>query len=833
VDKDNSHVAIDIKGLLGRARNSAGRHDVETSTLWTAPWSWRDTDGVYIGHNGEGWLYRVLPINPLVWEDPATRAAVGSPLETVLRELGALSTDPTMGLGVLSDEREIHLVSLTWDEPGTPPEGTPPALAEFQRAALNFLLPNKALVLGVKLKGKNAFAVKLDKGFKGFIESLKNVGERSLGEAVPDREQFADDYTKIDRILRRYGARTLNNTEMAHLESWFNLGRGPDVLLQVTKDMIYVDDFDRIEMAVVRRFGSQVMDGTQDQWMLDAVTHPDGPSVVSIRGSLQTANAARSRARSGLRRRRAQMEEEMATGDVERIEDTEAYQQTQQVENWIAMSQEPIVTRCSIVMARRVQESEETYIDELRNRRNIEVAPLVMRQLEGLDETLPCSTKRVNPFLQDLSLSMLSYCGLQGWSNLGDPKGVLIGLGDPDYTPVYLDPAGAPVDNKPPTMGIFGDPGSGKTYLCQMIATQAALAGRQVIFINPKGFDSLSPFAEMIGGTVVKMSQLETQAGYFDPFYYAPDPQMAAEIATTYILSVLGNTGVAGGGFTAEQELRLSAGLKRGATAGARCVGDALAYVDDPEVRRMVNEQVVSSTLFSLGIGTVAKDKYQSNRGLTLIEFDRKLDFPEKGKSVSTYTRAERISLAAIRLVTRASMEILVASGGGVLVVDEAWTFLSSAEGLAALQQLGREGRSLGLLPIFATQRVADLIKDGVDMEGYISRVMVMKLSDEREADAALKLCGLETTPERIAFLRSAGAVRATADNPGRPAMGIHRDLQDRHAAVWIGPVPPSAHEAFTTNPEERRERDERKAREAAVTRALEAGNSGEAPSGV
>ena len=362
------------------------------------------------------------------------------------------------------------------------------------------------------------------------------------------------------------------------------------------------------------------------------------------------------------------------------------------------------------------------------------------------------------------------------------------------------------------------------TYLCQMIATQAALAGRQVIFINPKGFDSLSPFAEQIGGSVVKMSQLETQAGYFDPFYYAPDPQMAAEIATTYILSVLGNTGVAGGGFTAEQELRLSAGLKRGATAGAQCVSDALAYVDDPEVRRMVNEQVISSSLFSLGIGTVPKDRYQSNRGLTLIEFDRKLDFPEKGKSATTYTRAERISLAAVRLVTRASMEILVASGGGVLIVDEAWTFLSSSEGLAALQQLGREGRSLGLLPIFATQRVADLIKDGVDMEGYISRVMVMKLTDEREADAALQLCGLETTQERIAFLRNAGAVRATADNPGRPAMGVHRDLQDRHAAVWIGPVPPSAHEAFTTNPEERRERDERRAREAEVNQALVGG---------
>lgn len=242
---------------------------------------------------------------------------------------------------------------------------------------------------------------------------------------------------------------------------------------------------------------------------------------------------------------------------------------------------------------------------------------------------------------------------------------------------------------------------------------------------------------------------------------------------------------------------------------------DALAYVDDPEVRRMVNEQITASATFSLGIGTVPKERYQTNRGLTLIEFDRKLDFPEKGKSPTTYSRAERISLSIMRLVTRAAMEILVSSGGGVLVVDEAWTFLSSNEGLAALQQIGREGRSLNLLPIFATQRIADLLREGVDMESYISRVMVMKLTDEREAVAALTMCGLEPTPERIAFLRNAQAQRATETSPMRPAIGIHRDLRDRHAAVFIGPVPANAHEAFTTNPEERKARDERRAAQA------------------
>jgi hypothetical protein len=813
-----------ISGLvtspLKRVRSQAGKHDTDTGALWTAPWSWRSEDGLYIGHNGDGWLYRALPISPLAWEDPLSRLNVGSPLEVVLREIGAMSTDPAVGLALTADEREIHLLSVTWEEPGEPPAGTPEQLAEFQRACLDFLLPRKVLVLGVKLKTNSLFASSGGRrgrsGSKSLLKSLREVGERALAEDIPDRSQWDDDFGVIDRILSRAGARNCTPTELRQIESWFNLGRGVDVLLDVTKDTIFVDDFDRVEMAVVRRFSSQVSYAPEFQWALDASTHPEGPSVISVRGSLQTANAARARARSGLRRRRSQMEEEMATGDVERIEDTESFQQSQQVENWIALSQEPIVTRCSIIMARRVSEARETYIDELRNRHGIEVAPLPMRQLEALDECLPTSIKRVNPFLQDVSISQLAYCGLQGWTNLGDEGGVLAGLGDPDYMPVYLDPMAAPRANKPPAMLIAGEPGSGKTYLCQLIATQSVLGGQQVIFINPKGFDSLSPFAELVGGTVVKMSQLEGQGGYFDPFYYA-EPAMAAEIATTYILGVLGNTGVAGMGFSADQELRLSAGLKRGAASGARCVLDALAYVDDPEVRRMVNEQMVASSTFGLGIGSAPRERYQSSKGLTLIEFDRKLDFPERGKNPMTYTRSERISLAAIRLVTRAAMEILVTSGGGVMVVDEAWTFLSSNEGLGALQQLGREGRSLNLLPIFATQRIDDLIKEGVDMESYISRVMVMKLTDEREALAAMKLCRLEATPDRIAFLRNAGPIRASEDSPGRPAVGLHRDLRDRHAAVFIGPVPPSAHEAFTTNPEERRARDEKRARERGI----------------
>ena len=92
-----------------------------------------------------------------------------------------------------------------------------------------------------------------------------------------------------------------------------------------------------------------------------------------------------------------------------------------------------------------------------------------------------------------------------------------------------------------------------------------------------------------------------------------------------------------------------------------------------------------------------------------------------------------------------------------MLVVDEAWMFLKSQEGMSALNALGRLGRSQNILPVLITQRVKDFVSTGVDMEEYVSRVFAMALSDRREAEAALQLCGLDVTQERIDFLRDAG----------------------------------------------------------------------------
>lgn len=788
-------------------KNKSGASDSKKGTLWTTPWSWKDSEGCYVGYNKEVWLYRQLNPQPIEWEDPSTRLARGQVLHTILSELGGTSKDLVGGMTTFAQKRELHLIAITHDTLFSADVTAPDRLRDYIEASLDFPIPRKIVLIGVKLRSNSSAALGKARGVKGILRAASEMATGILGEGVPDLSAFDADRDKVSEILKRNSANIPSKEALNQLESWYNHGKGPDVEVIDTRDVLYVDGGkERIEMAALMEFSEPSFTSPESLWVYDSFTNNDGPSVVSIRGELEPSTVARARARRSQRKIKSQLEEEAATQDLEREETSTTLRLAEEVESFFVSAKEPLISNTSIIFARRVKESDETYIDELRKVYGIKVKSLEHRQIASLDETLPCSDKRVNPFLQDVNPAMLAYSGLNSFSNIGDGKGVFLGLANPDYTAVFLDPLGAPAANLPPAMAIFGDPGSGKTFTAQHLAAQCTFLGLRVFFINPKAFDGgLGSMAEMVGGEVVRMSELEGLRGVFDPFRFAPTPVMAAEIATGFILSVLGTRG-SGVGFTQAQELSLGSGLKKGAQAGARSVGAALEYVTDPLVIEQVQQLAETSSMFALGIGTGKTSEIPTGTGLTLIEFDRKLPLPERGTSARDYSTEQRVALAAIRLTTRMCLETLVKAGGGAFFLDEAWTFLNSSEGLSTIQQMGREGRSMNILPVFITQRVSDLVREGVDMESYLSRVLVMKLSDKKDAIAALTLCGLEPTESRIAWLKEAGP-RKDGESV-TPAQGLLRDLENRHSAVLLGPVPDLASDAFTTNPLERAKRE-------------------------
>ena len=799
-----------IKNLAG-VGTSSGRSDVRRMTYWTTPWKWRDSEGMYISNAGEVWVYRQMRVHPLRWEDADVKLELGSPLASLLYELAETSKDSGLGLKSLTKAREIHILALTWEAAPEMPSDTPENLQPLLDELLDSAVPMKAVVVGVKLFQ----TVDTTAGVKGFLESAKRNASKALGEEDFDQRPYEVDRQKVLDILRRNGAsRAPQRNVQAQMEAWYNDGRSPDATIVETREELYIGDFDRLEFAAVMAFENPQLQAPNDTWALTAQTSGSPASVISIRGQLDPTTVSRVRVRRSQRHMINQMEEEEASGDIGRAEQADSYNLAQNLEQFIVSGKEPLISNCSIVMARHVTaDVVTTYIDELRNDYGIELKPLEHRQLAALEETLPCGQTRANPFLQDVSVGMLAYAGLQGFSALGDSTGVFCGWIDPDYPPCFLNPLGAPARERPPSMIIAGEPGSGKTMLMQTLAAQMALAGMRVIFVNPKGFDSLDGLLDLVPqGRRIGLSDVEKDGGFFDPFrFVAQTPegrQVAADIATQHILAVLGSRGVAGLGFNQEQEIALISGMRDAAENGATCVAHALSFVRDDFVRDQVIKQA-SDPLFRLGIaGLDGKPPapYTDPGGLLLIEFDRPLDIPEKGLKPGDYTRTQRLAVAAVRLVTRASMELLGASHGGALFVDEAWMFLQSQEGLAALQSLGRLGRSQNILPVFATQRVNDLLQPGVDMQSYVSRVFALQLSDEKEAAAALELCQLEARPDRIAWLRQAGPQRTEEGAVVRGAMAVHMDLDGRHAAVLIS-IPEWMRQTLSSNPEESRRR--------------------------
>jgi hypothetical protein len=343
------------------------------------------------------------------------------------------------------------------------------------------------------------------------------------------------------------------------------------------------------------------------------------------------------------------------------------------------------------------------------------------------------------------------------------------------------------------------------TFLAQSIATQSAFRGLPVIFINPKSGgvgSSIAGLVDYAGGRRVSLSELANSRGAFDPFRYAKDPEQAADILTAHITSSLRELSEA-------DQLDIAAGVRNSVARGARCGTDALRGVTNERALGLIAKLVKTNPMFALAFGQQDAGAMGVGEGVTLIEFDRPMPLPDPNQDASLHSTAERVALATITLVTRASVQMLANAGGGVLIVDEAWTFLNHPAGRAELDRLGREGRSLNVLAVFCTQRVADLLKH--DMASYLSRVFVMRLTDPEEANAAFQIAGLAPTAARRSWLEDAGPRPAdpSSGRPARWAMALHRDLDGRHAAILVGPTPDRALSAWTTNPEDRRRQAE------------------------
>ncbi|MYA40537.1 MAG: hypothetical protein F4Z31_02100 [Gemmatimonadetes bacterium] len=772
--------------------------------------------GIVVGHNQEVWLWRVLESAPLKFGSDDARARHAARLHTMLADLGRTGRDAWIrGSSVGAEYREFHLIALNWTEWAQVPEGTPPRHAAWLDSVLRFSVGEGLFAVGVKLR---KVAVGAGASLKP-AKILRTYLEEAAGEPT-DITQYAADRTTIASILGKAGGRVPTPGELRRLELWWKAGehRRPDSLQAMPDGRSLAGDYwqyGNLEISAMAFYERTLMDA-QGLWLADAFGHVESGCVAaSIRGKLVPSKAVRDQMRRGQRKAKARVAEQEKTGDLPREEDAEAADLGQQLEEAFRTESEPLMRDVSLIMARETDAAAtESYLDELDNRWGLVVKPVEYRQLSALTEMLPCGPRTIGlkkPFVQDCSIRIVAESGFGSMSRVGDdPPGIFVGLAPPDLPMVWLDPFGASKTHMPATMAVLGDSGSGKTFSLQSFATQGAEMDITTAYINPKPADSLDGFCSAAGGTTIKIATGGDTPGLLDPFRFAPEPAMAAEIASAHISTVLGDA------ITHQDRILMEAAFRRAADQDAQCVGDCLRHPDvPPEAMRLVLAQAEGSGLFALGIAPEPKPGLAAaGKGLTLIEFDRPLPIPPKVDVMSNYEPIVRTAIAVMRLVVRAVMEQMFAATGpgglpqgGILIIDEAHVLMGSEEGLAIVERLGREGRSQKVLPILATQRVADVTEGGADLASYLSRVLCLKLSDRREAEAALKLLRLDPTEKRIADLANAGP------SGDQPALAYHRDLRGRNSLVTIGPMPEHVRALYSTASQDR----EARAREAAA----------------
>ena len=144
--------------------------------------------------------------------------------------------------------------------------------------------------------------------------------------------------------------------------------------------------------------------------------------------------------------------------------------------------------------------------------------------------------------------------------------------------------------------------------------------------------------------------------------------------------------------------------------------------------------------------------------------------------------------VATLKLVAAFAMRLAAdPERHSVVVLDEAWMLLGSADGRRLVDRLARLGRSQNATLIVATQQLGDV----GELEGLIGTKLIFGLETVAEAKRALGLLGLDADdPGLVQRLRSYRRGRC-----------LMRDLDDQIAEVQVDPADPALLEALDTTP--------------------------------
>jgi hypothetical protein len=349
---------------------------------------------------------------------------------------------------------------------------------------------------------------------------------------------------------------------------------------------------------------------------------------------------------------------------------------------------------------------------------------------------------QVADYRQQMTVEQFGAMVATASSEIGSSDGIYLGH-TPQGRPVRYDPTEAPRTARPSGVLLAGTLGSGKTIAAQAIAFAAQRRGSLVVDFDPKpdhGLDRVGELKDEV--EVLELSGDSEHRGKLDPLAIGL-PELREELAASYLIELLRDPPPA-------WENAIDRAVRDAVRAGERslmCVVERLRGSDVDAAREAGEALDVLSDfgLARLGFAPRSQEGTQPATSEASVITIRTpgLSLPEPGASRETYSRRERVSVATLSLVAAQALRLVSTNRQRhkIVLLDEAWFFLSSVQGRALLNRVIRLGRAFNATVLVATQRLADL----GDLSELFGVYLLFGQETEAEARIGLVQVGLDS----------------------------------------------------------------------------------------
>lgn len=774
--------------------------------------------------DGSVWLYRLVPLAPVVdAKDDDAQLSAMDPLFRAYQEMAKLvSTSSTRRFVAKGSYRRTHTLLINVPEYFHLPWSHP--LAGYLNQAFDEeTVDRRVLLFGVELRDVigGGGTKKVRERWRDRIDSLSAF---FIDREIPIGD-YEEDYRLVDAALDRAGLYRLSDTHFKLADAYWSKGvtpatptlphlehmhvfHDPEAMRQA--DIIGPENCEHLEAldgqgavsyASVVDFDFN-FDSPLDQkasWVADLVQAE--ALAVSIRGLVEPQKITRAELRRQTTRYVKDIDERVKQGKMDRAEQQEMLGRLTEVERHYSNNKvNPSLIDTSVLVCFSGIKDLNAYntADHA-----VQLAAMTLTQPSAMAETWLCSRVQANPRLHEIPVQVVAASGITSLSRAGDKDGALVGLSELDRQPCMMSSRAASLGDDLPIMVCAAATGAGKTQLLLWLAHQWAQMGESGVIIDPKTKSDHSAAVKNSGGQVIRLDEIASADGIFDPVRFLPDsPDEAISLAASMLMSInpWGRNKI-------DMEQPLGVALRYGIDAGATCTGQALKIAQaeiaaklPPDMVSKVLDSVATQAKLSALVGVNPESESLAvKQGITLIMVGNShLNLPGPGKDPDSIE--QRIALALTRMMVFGSSAALAARGGGFVFLDEAWTFLGAGAG--EVERLGRLARSQEVLPGLFTQRVSDATKAG--LSGYISRVLIGHIRDKTESAAACELSGLDPA-KYVDRIRRPGTEAGDSENevvsdpfsmkpmyePGtrkvvRGAIYIYKDLAGRAIPVEI-----------------------------------------------